>query len=454
MNIALGLSIYNKTWLIEPDAALKLLSIWDDVRSGAVNWHQYRNEEAEPDKKSIHEKFFSKSNIKVAPTSTWELQRFEGFEGSKIALIPISGPLMKADFCGDFGTASMLKMHELAENTASVETIIYLIDSPGGTVDGTESFANAIASSKKNTISLVDNMMCSAAYWIGSSAQKIYATGKTNIIGSIGTMCSWYDYSEANKAKGLILREYYATASVDKNKMFSDANKGDGRVLVTEHLDPLNDEFLNAVRNNRKGLISEKDNVLTGKTYLAIKAIENGLIDGIKSLNEVISDAASASIHKTKQSTKMSKSNIAFIAVMAAIGADSISVVDGGFLLSEDQLNTLDTKLNENATVISTTASSLQVLKSEEEKYQTSAKIISDLEAENKKIKSKLDAASKEISRLSANKQNLDDAANSFFGKLPNSGNDAPESGASEEETQAFIDSLPHNVKAKEILGK
>lgn len=293
MNIKTGLSIYNKPWLVEPHKALQMLDFWEKVRAGNEQW-DYSAAVGEGEITKKFTQLFEKDNVIMAPEHQLDLRDFKGFDGAEVVMVPVSGPLMKADFCGWFGTGSLKNVVNQISATDSVHTIIFMIDSPGGTVDGTQAFANAIKESSKRTIALVDGMMCSAAYWIGCSCDEIYASNETDDIGSIGTMCAWYDNTEAMKARGVVLREYYATASVDKNRNFREANAGDGKALIEQELDPVNDVFLQTVRTNRAGKINlEKENVLTGKTYLSKQAMDVGLIDGIQSIEDTLSNVMS-----------------------------------------------------------------------------------------------------------------------------------------------------------------
>lgn len=293
MDIKTGLSIYNKQWLIEPQAALQMLDFWEMVKAGEMKW-DYRkaksqSEETQLSTFQVYQKFFQKEGIVMAPESAWDMEDFKGFDGASVAIIPVTGPLMKYDFCGMFGTNTIRQLVQMASGTESVKAIMFLHDSPGGTVDGTQALADTVRASQKRTISLITGMMCSADYWIGSASDEVYASAKTDIIGSIGTMCSFYDNSKALEARGIVLREYYATESRDKNRAGKEAMQGDGKTLIQETLDPLNDVFLSAVKSYRAGKIdTSKENVLTGKTYTSEKALEHGLIDGIKSFEEVL----------------------------------------------------------------------------------------------------------------------------------------------------------------------
>ena len=296
MDIKTGLSIYNKQWLIEPSAAAQMLDFWMET-------HQGWTSDTDKPKGDLSNKFFAASKIAFAPTTSNGMYGFDGFGDAETVIIQVSGPLMKGDNCGDLGTASLKALTQIAANTPSVNTIVFMVDSPGGTVDGTKSFADTIKGCGKNTICVADGLMCSAAYWIGSSCDKVFAASTTDIIGSIGTMCTIVDASAALEKKGYVIREYYASASTDKNKIYSDAEKGDGKALISEMLDPMNNEFMGTVKANRAGKINEA--VLTGKTYMAEQATEMGLVDGIKSMDEVLQMAAT--MRNTKHSFIQSK---------------------------------------------------------------------------------------------------------------------------------------------------
>lgn len=315
VDIKTGLSIYNRQWLVEPNAAVQMLDYWEKIKANNESWNYRKSKEesAESPRQTLHQKFLSREGIVMAPDNVWDMEDFKGFEGATVAVIPVTGPLMKSDFCGSFGTKSLAGITQMASNTTSVQAIVFLHDSPGGTVDGTQSFADAVKASTKRTITLCEGMMCSADYWVGSSSDEVYASSETDIIGSIGTMISFYDYSKAIEKEGIILRQYYATESKDKNKATTDAMNGDGKALVSEMLDPINDIFLSAVKDNRGAKLSlSKENVLTGKVYTSPKAVTLGLIDGIASFDEVMSSAASGmpvQLKTTRTRTITTKSN-------------------------------------------------------------------------------------------------------------------------------------------------
>lgn len=440
MDIKVGLSIYNSPWLIERQVGLNMFDHWLETRhmEGAWSYNKASGQENEETAYQAYQKLFAKStDVIVAPNNSWDLrQNFKGFDGASIAVIAIEGPLMKADFCGDLGTVSIGNLIKMANDTASVKTILLVIDSPGGTVSGTENLASVIRSSQKRTVSVVDGYMCSAAYWIGCSANEVYAASNTSIIGSIGTMISWYDNTAAMEERGYVLREYYADASKDKNLAFRAASKGEGKLLIEELLNPLNDEFTSWVKESRPQLAGKEKETLSGKTFTAKKAIELGLIDGMKSIETIISESP-------KRKNSNSYSMKAFQLALIAASAIEFSVTDQGFALSEEQLNGIEGTLSENATEIASLKAKLKTLEASEATAQ-----INTLTADLAAAKETVSAKETEIAALQADLATAKEAqtAAAFVGAAA-TGDDKD----ADAEEKVDLSKLAHNKKAEEM---
>ena len=462
MDIKVGLSIYNKPWLIEPNAGLQLLDYWEKMMDQKIpfDYRQFKSESEEtegPSFSELKQKFFALDNTVVAPTNRWDLKSFKGFEGAGVAIIPVSGPLMKADFCGDFGTANLANMHKLASQSASVHTIIKVIDSPGGTVDGTQDFANTVKNSPKNTITLVDGLCASAAYWIGSAAKEMFAIVDTSIIGSIGTMCSWYDKSQYYEQMGIVLREYYATRSTDKNRAFNEANKGLPKMLIQETLNPLNNVFLQSVEAQRAGKIDlAKEDVLTGKTYISNDATSNGLIDGVKTLEEVIgyaNDKAKTSKKKTYTMTAVNR----FGKALKVANATEFPVVSGGFLVTEEQIEAIDSQLAENETTIRTTTTALGTLQERETAFNEQEARVTAATTAQQTAEANLTTANSRIQELETanaalktSNDSLDASVKRFMGGKGKQTEDPAQQG---EQTEAIDNNASHNKALDKMLG-
>ncbi len=307
-------SIFRGIWAIEPSVAESYLPQIMLLLDGKIVFEE-------------HNKIFA-SVIDPNQTNAWgEKIPFEQLlakaQPGSTALIPISGPIMKEDYCGAVGTATMASWIKMADATKNISSIILQIDSPGGEVSGTQQFAEAIKAVKKPVLAFVDGMMCSAALWIGSAADEIMCSTANDIVGSIGTMMSFADYRASLEAQGVKLHEIYADKSKDKNGIFKAALAGDYTPLKEQLLNPLNDAFIGAVKTNRAGKFDARtENIFTGKTYMAKDAIKNGLADSIGNFDAALSrvtELAKASSKSTNTNQETMKIKSTWKGIMAAI---------------------------------------------------------------------------------------------------------------------------------------
>lgn len=203
-----------------------------------------------------------------------------------IALVSMVGPLMKSDVCQSQGSRSLTKQVNAAASDSSVDGIIVLSEGcPGGQVDGTAEFSNAIkeATKKKPVIGAISGMACSAGYWPLSQANEVYAQSVTDMVGCIGVVGKMKNPKKVDAAGGDLI-SVYSDLSPDKNGEFRSEE-----AYKTQLLNPMAKAFHDAVSMGRSDRLKlSKENVLSGKTYLAQSAKEFGLIDGIMPMNKII----------------------------------------------------------------------------------------------------------------------------------------------------------------------
>lgn len=217
-----------------------------------------------------------------------------------IAVVYLRGVVTKnGDFCTR-GTADINKdMHALGA-MPNVKGVLFCIDSSGGAVDGTETLANTIYDYrrryKKPVWVFVDGMAASAAYWIAAGADRIYLSGETASVGSIGTMIEITSFEGAYEQMGVKRVNIYATLSTNKNRAYEEALKGNPEPMRSEFLDKLNAVFLRGVIKGRyaRSIVFEEltpDNIpeqLTGKVYFGSDAIAIGLADRIATFDAAL----------------------------------------------------------------------------------------------------------------------------------------------------------------------
>ena len=233
-------------------------------------------------------------------------------------VISLMGTLFQEDEACTDGMMTKANQIDSLANNDKVQSIILKVRSPGGMVNGVNSMVEAIvrAKAKKPVIAFIEDGMCaSAAYYIACACSHIMASKKLDLIGSIGTMCSFADFSKLYEKEGIQLHEIYATKSTQKNKDYKDALKGDYKG-ITAQLDQLNEQFLATVQSFRPQTVKHQE-VFTGAMFSATESIDNGLIDSIGTwqdcLNLAIQEIAKApqvGVSKTSSQNNLSQKDM------------------------------------------------------------------------------------------------------------------------------------------------
>lgn len=320
MNIKILLQAVNTPWMLLPSYAESLSLMVHKVFSGEIKSLADDDDDDEDKPKAFSWLINSEGQI---------IGSIEDSEKEGIALIELQGAVMKYDYCGSVGTKSIAEKINQANANPGVTAIILRIDSPGGSVSGTQELADVILESKKPVVAYADGMMCSAAMWIGSSANYRIASSKTAVIGSIGTMCSWTDWKAYYEKIGVKVHEVYATDSTEKNIQFREANGNNAKKennyepLIKTWLDPLNGVFTSAIKN---ALPNADPSVLHGAHYVAEEAMQKGLIDSIGNFKTAIDKAlelgGSSSTTSQKQPQKNTIMKWNNLLKMIGIGTD------------------------------------------------------------------------------------------------------------------------------------
>lgn len=378
-------------WAIEPSVAQTYLPQIALVLAGKTAFEN-------PDPKRLQAAIISPNN-----TLSWQNNLNQSESGS-IAMIPISGPMMKIDNCGSAGTETRSEQIKQAALNPNISAIILKWDTPGGTTDGTPLFEEAIkaASKIKPVISFVSGMMASAGYWSGSAATEIIASSELDLIGSIGTMAKFSDMTKAIEAQGIVLHEVYADRSTHKNAIVKEALNGNYKPLKDEMLNPLNEAFINTVTKNRAGKFNvSKEDIFSGKVYMAKDAINNGLIDSIGNMDYAIARAkelASATTKQTNSSinatTETMKIKSTYNNIIASLKAKFNIEATEETVMTEEYAEHLNAELGATKGELETAKASLTQLQSDLAAAQKQA---ADAAAENETAKA---AHTKQIETL------------------------------------------------------
>ena len=212
-----------------------------------------------------------------------------------VAVLPVDGVIAKrmnlfTKISGGASSELVGRDFQSALADREVEAIVLAIDSPGGTIDGTPELADLVyrARGQKPVLAVADGMMASAAYWIGSAADAVYASTEVAVVGSIGVVTRHVDVSAAKAMRGVVSTEIYSGKYKRIASQYGPLSE-EGRAYIQEALDHAYSVFVDAVARNRGASV---ETVLTdmadGRTFQGSQAVAACLVDGVATLPEVV----------------------------------------------------------------------------------------------------------------------------------------------------------------------
>lgn len=207
-------------------------------------------------------------------------------------VIPLFGAITRGlgllgKYYGMADTDEFVEQVNAAANDPKVSSIILHIQSPGGDAIGCCEASEAVqrASVSKPVKAFTDEIMASAAYFIGAASEQIYVT-KSALIGSIGTYVVLADDSKFWERMGveyIVLRSgKYKGAGIDG---YDDEQINEMQRMV----DSFGLQFRNAVSAYRNGAVDLDD--MQGQIFLGEESVEKNISDFVvDNLMQIVSD--------------------------------------------------------------------------------------------------------------------------------------------------------------------
>lgn len=171
----------------------------------------------------------------------------------------------------------------------NIGTILFDVDSPGGTVPGVQETAAAIfeARSSKRIVAHVNDLAASAAYWMASQAHEIIST-PSGSVGSIGVFAAHQDVSKALAAEGIDVTLISAGKYKVEGSPFAPLSK-EAKQFMQDRVDDAYGQFVKDVARGRGVSVGDVRNGYgEGRALVAKDAMKAGMIDGIGTLEETL----------------------------------------------------------------------------------------------------------------------------------------------------------------------
>jgi len=279
MNYKLSAELYgNNLWMIDPLSFNSMWSILNDMRNGVKYEHE-------------GEKLNNSTLYNVSNASLIQDVRHLDMVGQNedlVHIINLNGVITKNGGPSTNGTKQIAQQIRKMDSDNRVKGHLIIAGSGGGAGNAIKVLTNAIKSAKKPVETFIEQgeMACSACYGIISATGHITAEDNDVIVGSLGTMISLSGRPKESKdSQGQLHVRFYATKSTQKNGYYEEAMEGNGKPMIEHVLDPANERFLNAIKENRPSV--DESTQMDGSVFKAGDVVGT-MIDKIGSFESAV----------------------------------------------------------------------------------------------------------------------------------------------------------------------
>jgi signal peptide peptidase SppA len=186
--------------------------------------------------------------------------------------------------CDDIG-----QQIDAAVADKSLTKVVLRIDSPGGSVYGTQELADKIRGlrEQKPIVAIADSVSASGAYWVSSQASELFAS-PSGMVGSIGVIVEHTSYADAEKKLGIATTLVRSTPQKQESHP-SFALSAEALADVQSIVNGFYAKFLAGVAKGR-GVTTAKvaSDFGGGRMKMAEDARRAGMIDGVASFETVM----------------------------------------------------------------------------------------------------------------------------------------------------------------------
>lgn len=219
--------------------------------------------------------------------------------GPAIAIVDVSGAIVygsapEFSLAGSASTASsgnIVRLIRQAARDSQVKAILLRVNSPGGSVIGSDEIYHALKESGKPVVVYMGELAASGGYYVSMAGEHIVAHPNT-LTGSIGVI------SEFTNIEGL-----YEKLGIQSNVVKSGENKDFGnptspftaedQQLWQAVIDETYEGFVKIIADNRGMTVEQVKQLADGRVYTGQQAIALNLVDELGYQQDAIDEAAS-----------------------------------------------------------------------------------------------------------------------------------------------------------------
>lgn len=219
------------------------------------------------------------------------------FLKGKLDLSSVESPQIAFTMLGDINDGGGIDADTAVSTLRSacgnkhIKTLVLYMNSEGGSPNESERIGDAITrycTSTKKVIVVVDGTCLSACYLIAIHANEIYLN-RYGKIGAVGTIWTWTDYTKGAENQGIVVRQI--VSGPKKGGIFGETFLTKAQIDdAQDFVDASGTAFVGDVFQFRHGKIKPDADIYNGGIYSHAQALELGLIDGTKTIDEIQDD--------------------------------------------------------------------------------------------------------------------------------------------------------------------
>jgi protease-4 len=223
----------------------------------------------------------------------WLADKTPAKRGKAIGVITIAGEISDGD--AGPGSAGAQRISGLLDDALDdgLGALVVRVDSPGGTVTGSEAIRRAILRHKANGIPVVvsmGNVAASGGYWVSTPADRIFAEPET-ITGSIGIFGLLPTFEDTLAEFG-VTTDGVTTTGLSGQPDLVGGLSADAQAVLQATVDSGYQRFLGIVGQSRGKTPDQVDAIGQGRVWDGGTARQIGLVDQFGNLDDALAYAA------------------------------------------------------------------------------------------------------------------------------------------------------------------
>jgi protease-4 len=211
----------------------------------------------------------------------------------RIAVVYAEGAIVDGDGGdGEVGGARFARELRRLRQDGSVKAIVLRVNSPGGSVSGSEHIQRELrlAREAKPVVVSMGSYAASGGYWISAYGKRIFAE-PASITGSIGVFSVFFDVKKLANNLGLTFDGVQTGAHADLETI-ARAKTPEEIALFQKTVDWIYGEFISKVAEGRKLDPAKVREIAEGRVWSGAAALKLGLVDEIGGLDAALAYAA------------------------------------------------------------------------------------------------------------------------------------------------------------------